>query len=112
MLRFFVFPSTFNLHITPMQETDGGIRLSLMSNAVGQKLLRNSIEVSSLSSPRTSNEAHWTLIDLQGVGCCLERTYYSQRSRKDGVGGGVEKHKGNARAGHDDCKKDTGFNGP
>lgn len=94
-----------------MRETDGGIRLSVMSDAVGRKLLRNSIEASSLSSPRTSNEAHWTLIDLQGVGCCLERTYYSQHSRKDG-GGGLEKHKGNARAGHDDCKKDTGFNGP
>lgn len=67
-----------------MRETDEGIRLSLMSNAVWRKLLRNSIVVSSLSSLRTSNEAHWTLIDLQGVGCCLEQTYYSQRSRKDG----------------------------
>lgn len=70
-----------------MRETDGGIRLSLMSNAVWRKSLVNSIEVSSVSSPRTSNEAHWNLIDLQGVGCCLERTYYSQRSRKDGGGG-------------------------
>lgn len=88
---FFVFPSTFNLHITPMRETDGGIRLSLTSDAIGRKLLRNSIEVSSLSSPQTSNEAHWTLIDLQGVGCCLERTYYSQHSRKDRGCGGVGK---------------------
>lgn len=94
-----------------MRETDGGIRLSLMSNAIGRKLLRNSIEVASLSSPRTSNEAHWTLIDLQGVGCCLERTYYSQHSRKDrGWGGGKAQRDG--RVGHDDCKKDTGFNGP
>lgn len=85
-------PVIFFLNILPMLETDGSLSLSLMSNAVWRKLLRKSIEGLSRKSPRTSNEARWTLTDLQGVGRCLEWRYYSQHSRTDT--GRLEMHKG------------------